>query len=160
MQLIITPITDQDMPEVEAIWRSEWGDRYVVTRGRIVEPQQCKGFRALTPGGQVAGLITYQITDTECEVITLDTMIRFGGIGTALMAEVEREARAVGCRRVWLITTNDNLDAIRFYQRRGYTIATVHLNAIEASRRLKPTIPPVGNLGIPIRDEIEFEKWL
>ena len=63
-------------------------------------------------------------------------------------------------RRAWLITTNDNLDAIRFYQRRGFTIATVHAGAIEQSRTIKPSIPLVGSYGIPIRDEIEFEMLL
>ncbi len=160
MQLIISPITEQDAAAVDAVWRSQWGAGVVVTRGRIVEPQQVQGYRAFDRDGHLAGLITYQVTGTECEVITLDTMVRFGGVGTALMAEVERAARAAGCRRLWLITTNDNLDAMRFYQRRGYAIATVHVNAIESSRRLKPSIPLTGNFGIPIRDEIEFEKWL
>lgn len=160
MQLIISPITEQDTASVEAVWRSEWGAGFVVTRGRVVEPQQVQGYRAVGMDGRLAGLITYQITGTECEVITLDTIVRFAGVGSALMAEVERAARAAGCRRQWLITTNDNLDAMRFYQRRGYAIATVHANAIESSRRLKPSIPLSGNFGIPIRDEIEFEKWL
>jgi ribosomal protein S18 acetylase RimI-like enzyme len=160
MQVDISRLSEQDHVAVEALWRSEWGDRFVVTRGRIVEPQQCQGFRAVDRLGKLVGLITYQITASECEVITLDTMVRFSGVGSALMAEVAREAGSVGCRRIWFITTNDNLDAIRFYQRRGYTIAAVHVNAVEQARRLKPSIPLVGNYGIPIRDEVEFEKWL
>ena len=77
-----------------------------------------------------------------------------------LLHGVCQEARARGCSRVWFITTNDNVDAIRFYQRRGFTIAAVHVNALAESRRLKPSIALVGNYGIPIRDEIEFEMML
>ena len=66
-------------------------------------------------------------------------------------------AKAHQCRRVWLITTNDNIQAIRFYQKRGMVITAVHVNALKHSRTLKPEIPLIGNDGIPIRDEIEFE---
>jgi hypothetical protein len=69
-------------------------------------------------------------------------------------------ARAAGRTRVWLITTNDNLDALRFYQRRGFTLAALHRGAVARSRRLKPTIPEVGAHGIPIRDELELERRL
>jgi Acetyltransferase (GNAT) family len=36
-----------------------------------------------------------------------------------LLAAVAEEAVRRGARRLWLITSNDNLDALRFYQRRG-----------------------------------------
>jgi DNA-3-methyladenine glycosylase I len=60
--------------------------------------------------------------------------------------------------RIWLITTNDNIDALRFYQKRGYEMKTVHRYAMEVSRKTKPQIPFEGKYGIPIRDEIEMEK--
>ncbi len=58
---------------------------------------------------------------------------------------------------VWLITTDANLHALRFYQRRGLVLAALHRNAVEAARRIKPEIPLIGNDGIPIRDELELE---
>ena len=85
---------------------------------------------------------------------------RHQGIGTALMQEATAVARAQNCQRLWLITTNDNLDAIRFYQKRGMTIAAIHVNSIAHSRTLKPSIPMTGDHGIPVRDEIEFEMEL
>ena len=77
-----------------------------------------------------------------------------------LMNEVLKSARKAGCRRMWLITTNDNLDAIRFYQCRGLTIAAIYVDVLKNSRRLKPTTPRFGQHGIPLRDEIEFELRL
>jgi hypothetical protein len=59
-----------------------------------------------------------------------------------------------------LTTTNDNLTALRFYQRRGFRIAAVRPGAVAAARRLKPTIPELGEHGIPIRDEIELALTL
>lgn len=79
------------------------------------------------------------------------------GIGTALIEAAARAAAIVGCSRPWLITTNDNVEALRFYQRRGFRICAAHVNALEASRRLKPEIPVTGRHGIPLRDEIELE---
>jgi len=73
---------------------------------------------------------------------------------------VEKLAKMKNCSRIWLITTNDNVDALRFYQKRGYEIKSVHRYAIEESRKIKPQLPFVGKYGIPIRDEIEMEKSL
>jgi len=81
------------------------------------------------------------------------------GAGTALIEAVGQLARQQGCTRLWVITTNDNVDALRFYQRRGFCLVAVHRGAVDRSRaRLKPEIPAVGAYGIPLRDEIELEK--
>jgi ribosomal protein S18 acetylase RimI-like enzyme len=63
-----------------------------------------------------------------------------------------------GCRRVWLITTNDNLEALGFYQKRGFVLAALHRNAMAETRRFKPNIPLIGMGGIPLRDELELER--
>jgi len=131
----------------------------VVSRGRVHRPQELPGFVAVT-GGDRVGLATYDIRGSECELVTLDALLPWRGIGTALLAAVEERARRAGCTRLWLITTNDNVDALRFYQRRGFACAALHRNAIDESRRRKPTIPAVGHYSIPIRDEIEMEKAL
>ena len=79
------------------------------------------------------------------------------GVGTALLDGAACEARRHGCRRARLITTNDNVEAIRFYQSRGWEWVAFHRDALAASRRLKPEIPEIGAHGIPIRHELEFE---
>jgi ribosomal protein S18 acetylase RimI-like enzyme len=81
-------------------------------------------------------------------------------VGSALIEAATQAARRVGCRRLWLITTNDNTHALRFYQKRGFVIAAIHVNALEKARRLKPEIPLIGEDGIPLRDEIELEMIL
>jgi GNAT superfamily N-acetyltransferase len=109
--------------------------------------------------GEIAGVATYIVGDSDCEVLTLHATQPWQGAGTALLREVEQFAAEHGCTRLWLITTNDNVDALRFYQRRGFHFAKVHPGAVDASRlKLKPGIPVVGEYGIPIRDEIELEK--
>lgn len=108
--------------------------------------------------GERVGLLTYNINNKELEIITLNAIVEGNGVGTALLEEVEKLAKKKKCKRIWLITTNDNVDALRFYQKREYEITSVHRYAIEESRKIKPQLPFVGKYGIPIRDEIEMEK--
>ncbi len=82
------------------------------------------------------------------------------GVGTALVKAVTRAADTRDCKRVWLITTNDNTGSIRLYQKTGFELVTIHRHAIDESRKLKPSIPEMGYDGIPIRDEIELEMRL
>lgn len=110
--------------------------------------------------GQPAGLVTRRVKRGECERLSLDSLRPNRGIGTALLSAAIDAARASGCRRVWLITTNDNLPALRFYQRRGFELVAVHRGALAAARRRKPTILQVGLHDVPPRDEIELEMRL
>ncbi len=156
MNCEILPVTDVDKNWVLEIVRG-WGADFVVTRGRKIYPTELEGFYAVDDSGKKLGLVTFEIVGDQCEIVTLDAICRFSGIGTTLVDKVRELAVTRGCKRLWLISTNDNLEAIRFYQRRGFTIATIHVNALAESRKLKPSIPEVGQYGIPLRDEIEFE---
>jgi L-amino acid N-acyltransferase YncA len=80
------------------------------------------------------------------------------GAGAALLDSAVDLARRERCWRVWLVTTNDNTNAIRFYQRQGWDLVALHRDAVAESRKLKPTIPETGNDGIPINHELEFER--
>jgi ribosomal protein S18 acetylase RimI-like enzyme len=159
MESSITRVQERDKPWVLQIIR-QWGADFIVTRGRKVFPTEIEGFIAAGERGDRIGLVTFEIVGDQCEIVTLDAFRKFSGIGTALTNRVREAAIERGCERLWLITTNDNLDAIRFYQRRGFVIGAVYANAIAASRKLKPSIPEIGMHGIPIRDEIEFETVL
>jgi GNAT superfamily N-acetyltransferase len=137
----------------------EWGSPEVVSRGRLHHADRLPGFVALFDD-QPRGLITYNIDGDQCEIVTLNSLIEKQGIGGALVNTVRNVAYSKGCRRLWLITTNDNTNAFKFYQKLRFTVAAYHINGIEQSRKLKPTIPQYGMEGIPIRDEIELEHIL
>jgi len=159
LDYIIKPIEPDDKAWVLEIIRG-WGADFIVTRGRKVFAAELPGFIAHSSDGEPVGLVTFEIVGDQCEIVTLDAFVKFQGIGTDLTEHVKAAARTADCKRLWLITTNDNIDAIRHYQRRGFTIATVHASALIHSRKLKPSIPEIGAYGIPVRDEIEFEMSL
>ena len=96
----------------------------------------------------------------ECEIITLNSLVEKKGVGSMLIDAVRENALQRGCKRLWLITTNDNIPALVFYQKRGFHLVAVHRNALEISRQLKPEISMTGMFGIPLRDEIELEMQL
>ena len=136
-----------------------WGSVKMVTRGKIYKADELPGFVAVQEG-KPAGLLTYQINGKDCEIVTMNSLVENQGIGSALIDAVKSAAVTAGCKRLWLITTNDNTAALRFWQKRGFSLLAIHCNAVEQSRRLKPEIPLSGNDGIPIRDEIELEMTL
>jgi ribosomal protein S18 acetylase RimI-like enzyme len=155
----IRPITHEDLPRVRKFWMERWGDELIVAHGVVHRPDLLDGFLALD-GGMVVGLITLAHSDEGCEMVSLDSLREDKGIGTALVEEVIKTARQKGCRRLFLITTNDNLHAIGFFQKRGFQLVAVHRGAVNESRKIKPGIPLVGENGIPLRDEIELEMNL
>ncbi|MCI0564496.1 MAG: GNAT family N-acetyltransferase, partial [Nitrososphaera sp.] len=112
----IRPLEDGDRDWVERFIVERWGSARQVSRGKVFFPAELPGFAAIQNGAPV-GLITYNIQGGECEVGTLDSKVEGIGVGAALLDEVKGVAISAGCRRLWLITTNDNLKALRFYQR-------------------------------------------
>ncbi|HEY7042846.1 MAG TPA: GNAT family N-acetyltransferase [Nocardioidaceae bacterium] len=136
-----------------------WGSVYAARLGVLVDASALPALVSERAGERV-GLATFDIQDDACEVVTIDAFVGGTGVGSSLLSAVVDEARAHGCRRLWLITTNDNMRALRFYQRRGLRLAALHRDALALSRRLKPSIAEIGQDGIPLRDELELEMLL
>lgn len=150
-------LTPEDKEWVRSTLRAAWASEHVVTRGKVVDASLLPGWLAID-GSKPIGLVTFRLAGSEIEVISLNSLREHCGVGTALIEAVTELARAQGYSRVWLITTNDNMAALRFYQKRGFRLAALHRDALTESRRLKPQIPLVGLDGIPLRDEIELER--
>ena len=154
-QVTIRDFTDADRPWAERLLGEDFGGRVQVRLGGAIDPLACPGLVAEREGEQV-GIVTYEAEGDDVEVVYIEATAKQEGIGTSLLDAV---AARTAPRRLWLVTTNDNLDALRFYQRRGFRIARVRPGAVDQARKtLKPSIPEVGNFGIPIRDEIVLER--
>jgi phosphinothricin acetyltransferase len=155
----VRPAEGNDRDAIDAFLDQEASMR-VARLGELVDARAHPALVA-EERGRLVGVLTYILTSDACEILTLHTVEQWRGTGTALMRAVEDIARRQGCGRLFLITTNDNVDALRFYQRRGFELCALHRGAVDYSRaHLKPEISMLGDYGIAVRDEIELEKRL
>ncbi len=139
--------------------REEWNGPLLVSAGKLLDARALPGFVAVEDGEAVAAAL-YHIAGGACEIAALVSYWEGRGIGGGLIAAVADAARRAGCGTLWLVTTNDNAHAIRFYQKRGFTLKAVRINAMEEARKLKPDIPLYGMDGIPLLHEFVFEMPL
>jgi GNAT superfamily N-acetyltransferase len=160
MRFRMRQIKDADREWVRKFISDQWSGESVVVHDVVYYPHTLAGFIAEAEQAEPIGLATYVIENAACELVTLDSIRRGEGVGSALIAAVAQEARKQGCSRLWCVTTNDNLPALEFYQKRDFRIVAVHPGAVERARIIKPSIPLCGIESIPIRDEIELEMQL
>lgn len=155
----IQPLDNTFRTTVDAYIRCLWGGPMCVSLGNMYDTGALPGFVAVD-GGALLGAALYRMEGGGCEVAVLFSLVQRVGAGTALLDAVIAEARRQKASRVWLITTNDNTQAIRFYQKYGFALKAAHIGSFEATRRLKAGIPERGIDGIPIEHEFEFEILL
>lgn len=158
----MTIITIHQVPKqtVRDFFQEHWGSTEMVISSGIYDCSNLAGFAFMNEQEMMIGLITYIVREEDCEIISLDSTVEGRGIGSALVKAVEQAAKEQGCTSISLITTNDNLHALKFYQKRGYCLIEILRNAVEKARAYKPSIPLIGDDGIPIRDEIRLQKQL
>jgi len=147
--------------KMQPILDETWGSPYLAINGKLWDSRTMPGYAAVCETydaemGEVLGYLLYELHDGVCEIMVLESVAQNIGIASALIEQVKQAAKTGGVNRIIVQTSNDNTHAFRFYQRRGFTICEVRLGAMDAARQLKPSIPLVGEEGIPLRDEIEF----
>ena len=152
-------LNQNDIPRLRQFWVEHWGSDVMIAHGEVYHPDQLDGF-VVEEHGDWTGLITFMCKDDAMEVTSLDSLREGQGLGSQLIDLVVNEARSRKCKRLVLITTNDNLHAIGFYQKRGFQMAAIHRGAVDEARKIKHSIPKIGYHGIPLRDEIELEMVL
>lgn len=151
--------TSQDRATISKFIITQWGAPIIVSHGTTYRPAELPGFMT-RQADEIVGLITYVLVGDQCEIVTLNSLREGVGIGSGLIQAVKQSAREAGCSRLWLITSNDNLHALKFYQKQGFRLVAVHPNAVDEARKIKPEIPLIGNDDIPIHDELELEILL
>jgi ribosomal protein S18 acetylase RimI-like enzyme len=147
---------DSDNSWITNLLVNNWGGESIITKRKVYFVQELKGFIAENDH-QSIGLCLYNIANNECEISFLEAFQQYKGIGTALINKIFEIGIKEHLKRIWLITTNDNIDALRFYQKRNFILKDIYRNEIAETRKIKPNIPQKGYYNIPIRDEIELE---
>ncbi|MGW5077287.1 GNAT family N-acetyltransferase [Micromonospora echinospora] len=151
---------DGDRAALAALHEREWGGPVVVVHDTRYDLRDLPTLVAVDDSGVFAGALAYRVDADGLEVVSLAASAPGAGAGTALLAAAEEAATAAAADRIWLVTTNDNLGALRFYQRRGLRIVAVDAGAVDRARAVKPTIPRVGADGIPLHDELRLARHL
>ena len=155
----ICQIDQMNRDDIDAFIIRQWFSLQMVVHGESIDLSIADGWYACQDD-EIIGLITYRISGDEMEILSLDSLRENQGTGTALLNKAISEARNNGITKIMLITTNDNLPALRFYQKRGFDMVRFFYNAVDQSRKLKPEIPLFGIDGIPLKHEIELEMIL
>jgi N-acetylglutamate synthase-like GNAT family acetyltransferase len=157
--LEIRPADHDDRPWMRERLTEWWGAPEIVNSDGVHDVSVLPALIALRDGRRI-GLATYAVVGTDCELVTLNAVTPGAEVGSELLAAVAHAAVQRGCGRLWLITTNDNLDGLRFYQRRGLRLSEVRPGAVDRARQVKPSIPEIGEYGIPLHDELVLELAL
>lgn len=152
-------ITNENRPMINEFLKTHWYATTMVLRGEIVNMSRAEGFFR-TENGVITALLTYRFDGRIFEILSLDSLREGKGVGTWMLQEAVCRARQLGAEKIVVITSNDNMRAIGFYQKRGFDLVKLYRNGLDAARRLKPDIPLVGRDNIPLRHELEFEMKL
>ncbi|HET9903963.1 MAG TPA: GNAT family N-acetyltransferase [Xanthobacteraceae bacterium] len=150
----IRPMTDR--ASLEELLRLRWSDGTIFVRGRLLAPQDVEALGAYLDG-RLQGVATWRIEQGTLYLLTLNNITDRRGVGVALLGAMLDMGRRKGFPFMRAMLSNDNIPALRFYQKRGFRIVAVHSGVVDMMRSLKPSIPEIGFDGIPMRDEIELE---
>lgn len=159
MSVTIRPIEEDDREAVRKLLTDRWAGPEILLDDEMVDASKLPGFVALDEG-ELVGLVTLIERPEEWEILTLDSLSRWSGTGTLLLNAVIELARGDGMKRLTVRTSNDNLDAFRFYQRRGFRLERIVQGVIDKERELKPDLPLRGDYGIEIHDEVLLARTL
>ncbi|MFO1046519.1 MAG: GNAT family N-acetyltransferase [Geminicoccaceae bacterium] len=152
--IAIRPATPADRGWIADLMDDEWGGPTIWADGRLIDTLTLPTLIA----GERQGLAIYEVAGDRAELVLLHALEELHGIGTALVSALDALLAPLGVRELHLTTTNDNLAALRFYQRRGFRLAALRSGAIAEARRFKPGIPEYGDFGIPLRDELRLVR--
>lgn len=160
MSIEVCPAGAADGGWIRELLEARWGGVTMVSGGKELALLELPGLVAWD-GGRRVGLATlWSRPGGDAELVSLDSIDEGRGVGSRLLAAAVAWARAAGAAALCVVTTNDNLPALGFYQRRGFVLAELRPGAVGRARERKPAIPETGWGGIPLRDEIELRHPL
>ena len=154
--MFVREVRGEEVDWLRTTLRERWGDELLVGRGRVWKPDELEALVEVNEAGERIGLATYEVAGESAELVTIDALQTGAGVGGRLLEAVTTAARAAGARRLVVMTTNDNLPALRLYQRAGFRLTELRPGAVDEARAVKPSIPVTGHDGIPIHDELDL----
>jgi ribosomal protein S18 acetylase RimI-like enzyme len=156
----VRPVTPEDREWVAELIGTAFGSVRLMSNDHLIDDASLLDGFAAEVDGRPVGCALINVVDGDTELVALVSTYRGAGVGSALLDTVVERGKRDGWKRLWLVTSNDNTDAIRMYQRAGWDWTEFRRDAITEARAMKPEIPEFGNHGIPVRHEIHFEAPL
>jgi GNAT superfamily N-acetyltransferase len=156
----VRPLTADDRDWVAELIGNAFGSVRMISNDHLIEDASLLDGFAAEIDGRPVGCALFNDVDGDVELVALVSTYRGAGVGTGLLESAVERGKREGWTRLWLVTSNDNIDAIRMYQRAGWDWTEFRRDSITKARALKPEIPEIGNHGIPVRHEIHFEAPL
>jgi ribosomal protein S18 acetylase RimI-like enzyme len=155
--VMVREATDADRSAARALFQRDFGRTKIVAFGEIMDIDEMPALVAITRHDP-SGALAYRLLGDALHIVALatDPMWQRSGVGGHLVAEAELLARRLNLSRVLVSTTNDNLPALYFYQRRGYRLTDLVAGSVVAHTQREQA----GFAGVPVRDEIRLEKKL
>ncbi len=157
MNFVIREKTDEDIKIVEERLMEEHGSKVMITPAKEYQDLSLLGGFLAFEENKLIGQILLNYENDECEIVELHTKIQGVGVGTELIKKSIEEAKGNNCKRIWVSTSNDNIDALKFYQKRMFFMCKIHENHLDKVRAKYPNIPKYGDYGIFLKDQIELE---
>jgi ribosomal protein S18 acetylase RimI-like enzyme len=155
--VMVREATDSDRAAARELFQRDFGRTRIVAFGEVMDIDAMPALVAVLRT-EPSGALAYRLLGDSLHIVALatDPMWQRSGVGGYLIAEAELLARRLRLKRVVISTTNDNLPALHFYQRRGYVLTELVANSVVAHTHQEIA----GFGGIPVRDEIRLEKKL
>jgi ribosomal protein S18 acetylase RimI-like enzyme len=153
--VLVREATDSDRAAARELFRQDFGRTNIVAFGEVMDIDQMPALVAVMRD-EPSGALAYRLLGDALHIVALatDPMWQRSGVGGYLVAEAELMARRFKLDRVIVSTTNDNLPALYFYQRRGFRLTHLVLDSVISHTQQAVA----GFAGIPARDEIRLEK--
>ncbi len=155
--VLVREATDSDRAAARELFTRDFGRTKIVAYSEVMDIDQMPALVAVRYE-EPSGALAYRLHGDALHIVALatDPMWQRSGVGGHLVAEAELLARRLNLRRLVVSTTNDNLPALYFYQRRGYRMTDFVPNSIIMHTGQEVS----GFAGILVRDEIRLEKTL
>lgn len=153
--VLVREATDADRAAARELFEHDFGRTKIVAFGEVMDIDQMPALVAVLHDGP-SGALAYRLLGDALHIVALatDPMWQRSGVGGHLLVEAELLARRLNLKRLVVATTNDNLPALYFYQRREYRLTELVPNSVIAHTHTE--LP--GFAGIPVRDEVRLEK--
>lgn len=155
--VLVREATDDDRLAARELFNQDFGRTKIVAFGEVMDIDQIPALVAIRHSSP-SGALAYRLLGDALHIVALatDPMWQRSGVGACLLAEAELLARRLKLSRLLVATSNDNLPALYFYQRRGYRLTALVPNSVAEHTHQQVA----GFAGIPVTDEIRLEKVL